>query len=412
MRFLLALFVAFPSTALCQSTKDSDSSFTLTKLVRQIQIGKPWDNLQVEGPLGCKTSKIINVSPEILQPLNLDLVEPIFAEEMRRAGLNVSSKSGDLFGAQADSDIQIAGIIDNQSGIYCLRGYWTFPAPDYTKISGSNQSKIQWQIYSRSQRKVIGSVRTEGSFESKVAIQGDTNFFRLEAYRRNFAQLATSDAFRTILSSTNAGATSAAAAPDIVFTAATERNRDIGDAGRAVATVMLPDGSMGSGFLISTDGYLLTNHHVVESVRQVRLRWSDRSESVADVVRSDSKRDVALLKMSPNGREPLSLRTSPVLAAEPVFAIGTPLDRALQGTITKGIVSASRTIQGQAWIQSDVAVDHGNSGGPLLDEKGRVIGMTAWGYVPDGVSHNLNFFVPIADALRALRLSAAKDEAS
>jgi S1-C subfamily serine protease len=72
-------------------------------------------------------------------------------------------------------------------------------------------------------------------------------------------------------------------------------------------------------------------------------------------------------------------------------------------------VSGNRTIEGQPFIQSDVAVDHGNSGGPLLDEQGRVLALTDWGYAPDGVSHNLNFFIPIDDALRALGLSPAAE---
>jgi len=162
---------------------------------------------------------------------------------------------------------------------------------------------------------------------------------------------------------------------------------------------------VGSAFLISSDGYLLTNQHVVGDAAQVRIRWADRSESVGQVVRADRRRDVALVRVETKGRAPLPLRTSVAESGEAVFAIGTPLEKEFQNTITKGILSGRRVIEGLSFVQSDVAVDHGNSGGPLLDENGRVIAITDWGYVPDGVSHNLNFFIPIDDALKALALT-------
>ena len=89
---------------------------------------------------------------------------------------------------------------------------------------------------------------------------------------------------------------------------------------------------------------------------------------------------------------------------DPVFAIGTPLDPSLQSTLTKGIVSANWIIDGFAFIQSDVSIDHGNSGGPLLDEKGRVIGITVAKFAPNDDQRNLNLFIPIGDALDFLAL--------
>src|SRR6185437_11851939 len=120
---------------------------------------------------------------------------------------------------------------------------------------------------------------------------------------------------------------------------------------------------------------------------------------------ADSKRDVALVKADVHGRSPLELRPGPVQQGEPVYAIGSPLGEAQQNTMTKGIVSATRVRDGLSYIQSDVAVTHGNSGGPLLDEKGRVIGLTESGLAPDGSPIGINFFIPIGDALRALALT-------
>jgi S1-C subfamily serine protease len=114
---------------------------------------------------------------------------------------------------------------------------------------------------------------------------------------------------------------------------------------------------------------------------------------------------VALVKASPRaGRPPLALRRGTPGVGEAVFAIGTPLDPSLQNTVTKGIVSANRILDGFAYIQSDVTVDHGNSGGPLLDDKGRVIGITVSKIAPDDGQRGLNLFIPIGDALDFLAL--------
>jgi S1-C subfamily serine protease len=98
----------------------------------------------------------------------------------------------------------------------------------------------------------------------------------------------------------------------------------------------------------------------------------------------------------------LSVRTTAVQLGEAVFAVGTPLDKSLANSLTRGIVSAQRLIEGQPYIQSDVAVTHGNSGGPLLNEAGQVVGITVSGLEPNGAPIGLNFFIPIADALKAL----------
>jgi S1-C subfamily serine protease len=168
-----------------------------------------------------------------------------------------------------------------------------------------------------------------------------------------------------------------------------------------VLTVFSGDG-MGSGFLVSRDGYVLSNQHVVGDATQVKLRWADGTETVGEVVRSDRRRDVALIKTDPRGRAPLAVRRDSVQPGDTVFAIGTPLDAKLQNTVTRGVVSGTRILDGFNFIQSDVAVTSGNSGGPLLDEKGAVVALTVAGYTPRGFSENINLFIPIGDALNFL----------
>jgi len=167
---------------------------------------------------------------------------------------------------------------------------------------------------------------------------------------------------------------------------------------------------VGSGVIFDANGWILTNHHVVGSARTVRVRWPDGTDQPAQVLRVDRARDIALIKAdTPPGR-PLALKPASPAQGETVFAIGAPLDPSLQGTLTRGIVSANRVIDGQPFIQSDVAITHGNSGGPLLNERGEVVGVAQSMIAENGASVSLNLFIPIGDALRALSLTPASGE--
>jgi S1-C subfamily serine protease len=131
----------------------------------------------------------------------------------------------------------------------------------------------------------------------------------------------------------------------------------------------------------------------------VKVRWSDGIEGLGEVVRTDKVRDVALIKTDPRGREPIRLRRGALQPGDTVFAIGAPLGDKFQSTVTRGVISAYRTFEGVSFIQSDVSVNPGSSGGPLLDDKGAVVGLTESGYQAAGAPTGINLFVPIGDAL-------------
>jgi S1-C subfamily serine protease len=124
------------------------------------------------------------------------------------------------------------------------------------------------------------------------------------------------------------------------------------------------------------------------------------------VVRTDPVRDVALIKVAETNLPalPLRLKTSPNVGDE-VYAIGTPRLEYLDVTVTRGIVSAYRDEGGLKYIQSDVQIHPGNSGGPLIDKEGNVVGISVMGLMVSGASQNLNFFVPIAEAVARLRVT-------
>jgi serine protease Do len=156
--------------------------------------------------------------------------------------------------------------------------------------------------------------------------------------------------------------------------------------------------SLGSGFLISSDGYVVTNAHVVEMADEIIVRTSDRREFVARVVGADTRSDIALLKLDADDLPQVEIgRAADLKVGEWVLAIGSPFG--FEHSATAGIVSAKgRSLPSENYvpfIQTDVAINPGNSGGPLFDLNGRVIGVNSQIYSRTGGFMGLSFAIPI-----------------
>lgn len=160
--------------------------------------------------------------------------------------------------------------------------------------------------------------------------------------------------------------------------------------------------ALGSGFIISRDGYILTNNHVVESADQVLVRLHDRRQLIAEVVGTDPRSDVALLKVEADNLPVVAIGNSDALeVGEWVLAIGSPFG--FDFSVTAGIVSATgRALPNESYvpfIQTDVAINPGNSGGPLFNLKGDVIGINSQIYSRTGSFMGLSFAIPIEMAM-------------
>ncbi|MNZ65137.1 putative periplasmic serine endoprotease DegP-like precursor [compost metagenome] len=160
--------------------------------------------------------------------------------------------------------------------------------------------------------------------------------------------------------------------------------------------------SLGSGFIISDDGYVLTNNHVVADSDEILVRLSDRSEHKAKLVGADPRSDVALLKIEAKNLPTLKLGDSDKLkVGEWVLAIGSPFG--FDHSVTAGIVSAKgRSLPNENYvpfIQTDVAINPGNSGGPLLNLDGEVIGINSQIFTRSGGFMGLSFAIPIDVAM-------------
>ncbi|MFO1423940.1 MAG: DegQ family serine endoprotease [Candidatus Competibacteraceae bacterium] len=158
-----------------------------------------------------------------------------------------------------------------------------------------------------------------------------------------------------------------------------------------------PVQGLGSGFIISADGYLITNHHVVDGAEKINVKLNDKREFPAKVIGSDPQSDIALLKIAATGLPTVSFGDADSLkVGQWVFAIGAPFG--LERTATKGIVSAlGRSLPSDAYvpfIQTDVPINPGNSGGPLFDLNGKVVGINSQIFSRSGGYMGLSFAIP------------------
>lgn len=163
--------------------------------------------------------------------------------------------------------------------------------------------------------------------------------------------------------------------------------------------------SLGSGFIISSDGYVITNHHVVKDADEVVVRLQDRREIVAKTIGSDKRSDIALLKIEAKDLPVVKLGSSePLKAGEWVLAIGSPFG--FEHSVTAGIVSAKgRSLPSDnyvSFIQTDVAINPGNSGGPLFNLQGEVVGVNSQIYSRTGGFMGLSFSIPIEVAMKVV----------
>ncbi|MCX8048960.1 MAG: Do family serine endopeptidase [Methylohalobius sp.] len=163
--------------------------------------------------------------------------------------------------------------------------------------------------------------------------------------------------------------------------------------------------SLGSGFIISADGYIITNHHVVQNAAEIIVRLQDRRELIAKLVGSDAKSDLALLKVEARDLPVVQTGSAKDLkVGEWVVAIGSPFG--FDHSVTAGIVSAKgRSLPGDNYvpfIQTDVAINPGNSGGPLFNLAGQVVGVNSQIYSRTGGFMGLSFAIPIDIALEVV----------
>ena len=262
--------------------------------------------------------------------------------------------------------------------------------------------QVRWEVFSPKAQKVLLDVTTEGTYQNEQAEKLGVG----EMYGRAFAAAANNllaqPAYFDLLHGKTPIPEPEKPKP-IRIKAVPEPTDSVAASYQQLvaSTLTLLDGTRsGSGFLVSTDGYLLTNHHVVGEQKFMKVRFSNGAEQIAELVRSNRVRDVALLKLPTPVPGALHVKFRPPAPGEDAYVIGSPLGKTYAGTLTRGVISGSRQLNGVNYIQSDVRILPGSSGGPLFDANSRVVGMAVRA-VNSGLS-GINLFIPIEEAFKAL----------
>jgi serine protease Do len=383
----------------------AQNSVKLVGVYLALPAGSLWLSLKTD--MLCVTNPITRTWPGGREAQQLPLYAAPFKADLERAGYKVITPGEDnLFDAEAGSaDYEAAAVITDAHIDGCIsNGAYYFN--ERGSVRGTGSMKVDWQLYSRIKKQVVARITTNGSARQDKSVLGGEARLVTEAFASNVRDLAVNADFRAAMSAPKAftkGFVMPGQQSKIALNGSLKATaRPIADAVGSVVTIMAGTGT-GSGFLVSDDGYMLTNAHVVGDDKEVRIRWSDRMETLAQVVRVSKDRDIAILKTNARERRPLAIKRGLVNPAQRVYAVGSPRGEDFQGTVSSGIVSADRIMNGLRYIQSDTTVSHGSSGGPLLDETGSVIGVTDLGIQNDGPA-GLNLFIPIGDAMDFLSL--------
>lgn len=348
----------------------------------------------------------------------------IFHDVMSQAGYEVAGDPRDLFGQNDDlagTRYHIGARITEIQGNACHEHHFWHAYP-LNSFSAEFNVKVEWNLYDTLSKETIKRITTNGyGIHADPEEQGLMLAFG-DAFAAAAQALAADKEFHAFLSGENdspgfagGGAGTSPYDTSLIIAAVPESSRPMKESmDRTLDSVVLVrvGGGHGSGLIVDPRGYILTNAHVVGEAETVMVRLNSGIEVESEVLRRHKGRDVALIKAPLAGLIPMPLRARPAERLETVYAIGAPLDETLSATVTRGTVSALRTDgkSGWGWIQSDVSVAGGNSGGPLVDENGNALGIVTKGIAMAKLSADLNFMVPVGQALDALNIRQAQPE--
>jgi len=265
---------------------------------------------------------------------------------------------------------------------------------------------VEWQLYDQNLRKIIFKARTQADLRRQ---KDQSTAAVLLAFSKALESLLTQREFVSLVAKTPKPTSPAKKDSYLSVPRCTSLRvfslPDHVEKALDAIVVVKAAGSLGTGVIISGEGFVLTAAHVVKGVKAVRLQLKSGLLLDAEVLRSDEEWDVALVKISGSGFSCLPLRTDrDPMVGEDVFAIGTPAG-VLDFSVSKGVVSAVRELGGRRLIQTDASVNAGNSGGPLLDRTGHVIAIVSWKLRPERGYEGIAFAVPAQEAIKRLHIA-------
>ena len=392
------------------SDKAKIKPVAITKVVGKMRRGTVVGSLQA-GWLCIERSKVywktggkINLSSE-------ELVD-VFREELEQNGWPVVGSTEDLFTGYdvSEAELLIAAKISSLETNVC---YLNSGLGDWNNAKGAMRITVDWQIYNPARKEIIGEISTGGSAQYDESIADAEYQLLSQSFALAINNLLASRDFIDLSKRSD----QLADAPKFhsrqllknKYTRYSSLQQALDNSAKSTVTIRTAS-SYGSGFAIGDGGLVITNAHVVGNAKLVTLVASGKIEVQGEVAKIDKGRDIALIKVKGARLPTLHIHADPdtLKIGDTVYAVGSPLTEDLAGSVTSGIMSATRTFEGYKWIQADVATSPGNSGGPLVNAMGSVVGISTAGYQPAGSQVGLNLFIPITDAINYLGLELEK----
>jgi len=326
--------------------------------------------------------------------------------------------AGRLFGGQQvnKAELSLAAEIKELQVNSC-RSSSRFSA---SRTNVNTYLKIKWSVFDILERKIIYELTTDGSDRGTYerTTNDELSISRFKAFRMSVKNMLADNGISKVFASDKSGnlrlaineksSKQAVKLPlllGIQYGNSNNKFTSIVDSLKRASVTVRSTSGHGSGFVVTNDGYVITNSHVVAKAKQVVVVFNE-IELRADVIRDDPIRDVALLKLRDFNGEALSISKQQPVEGETIYVIGTPLEEKLSHTVTRGIISAKRTLEdGNNYLQTDAAINPGNSGGPIFNDRGEVVGIAVSGlFNRAGGSLNINFLIPIDEVMSSLNI--------
>lgn len=393
---------------------DAKRTFALSKLLSDIDRGERilafpagYDGTYCNMYDGGENVVTYSGSKQFLGDWSSELGE-VFYEALTNKGFSVAGDPTDLF-TQAtvarSSEYLIGGRITHIAGNFCHLHHWWDGRP-LNKYSGELEIEVEWSVFNTLTKQVIAKFKSSGVGRQNEKVKDGVYLAFESAFIEAVEGFAQNDTVRKL--ATGERITSGGQAVALDQTAVkngTVRESFSTDYLQSMVMTIRVGQGHGSGFFIGNEGLLLTNAHVVGSANSVQVVSSNGLEIEGKVIARDTGRDIAIVKSPLKPSSVMHINTSDLAVAQEVYAIGTPMDEGLKSTITKGIISGFRNdpASGLRFIQADVAISPGNSGGPLVDSLGSVVGVSVAKYQGGG-AEGLGLFIPIQNALEALQI--------
>lgn len=279
------------------------------------------------------------------------------------------------------------------------------------EVSVSITVDIKWKVYDKERRREVHLYENTTEHNSRN-FRRTYDFSLLNALKKSLVDFLAEGTLASLVENSEQNADTLFLASKDSRTAlkirATE-NRDFESIGSLIkhssdaCVTVMSDYGHGSGVIIDESGLMLTAYHVIENSREIQVQFNNGLLLNGHIVASDKASDIVLIKIDGAGFKPLPISQNSSALGDDILTIGTPIDPELGQSIAKGIVSGKRLHNDIAYLQFDMAVSPGNSGGPILNQKGEIIGLVQRKIVDERVE-GIGFGIPIEQVLEILRI--------